>query len=902
MQLRKLAAAGAISALMAGATIGFAADLSSYPQPFISSSGSADFLVVVGSQGTDPQGLASDVAAAIDVAASLGSRASKATTVGATTGGVSVSGEGKEIATSNTKIYLDDTLGKSGARNTMTKDEMPTLLADGTVVDTNGTSYKYQQFIYLTPTDTTSTSAFRLQFAKPGAGGSEDPDYTIGSDITTSPSSSTYLYRTTVSFDKSLPKSTAIGQKIKLFGKEFTIHSDSTFTGTAKLVLAGGSDKTVMTGAETKDITVAGKTYKVNFVGATSATVGVVNVNGEQKSITKGTSQKYGDLSIYMDDVFYLSTTDQTQNSGTLLIGADKIVLQNSAKVKTGDNEDSVDGTSVSLTTSGDQISAFTIYTSAKSTSADFIKKGGKLTDPTWKSFDVSFSGLSEDSTASTRDKVSLQNSGDNDLQVTFTDYRGSTNTFVFAHKATSSAGGFSLQDASAKTIHVVENATISQDQYFVTDAGQFGHMYKVTSVTADGTSSASIGLSDVMSGTTMTVTLGTDNTDQKVIDGQTYYFQAQSSSTFGVTWGTGAAANNTGSYVTVFPTVKTQRGGRLALTAPNQSIILRDGQNLSLPTGAVQADIWTNGPHAYLNLTAVNREDGTTSVASGVANFNISDNATLATLTLGRTATGAMTYTILASGYVAHNQSIAMNITAQSSSGVNVTQPAILLVEEKDNAGDEYSVILPVTSESSGSNNVAKADAPTFTGTEDSSSLGSNSDITHYVDLWGTFAVRNTNGQDTIKVYYPDEQVSANVFVLSSGAATASSGSTGGSTIQESVPISTAVARLDSEIDATSRQTKNLILVGGPVVNSLVAELAAAGKTWDATKYRTNGEGTYVLDYVDGAFASGKAALVVAGHSAADTRSAAAKLVNPSGLTGARMAWKNNVVLSDTA
>ncbi|MBI4018727.1 MAG: S-layer protein [Candidatus Aenigmarchaeota archaeon] len=496
---------------------------------------------------------------------------------------------------------------------------------------------------------------------------------------------------------------------------------------------------------------------------------------------------------------------------------------------------------------------------------------------------------------------LSLQNSGDNDVQVTFTDYRGSKNTFTFAHKATSSAGGFSLQDGSAKAINIVENATISQDQYFVTDAGQFGHIYKVTSVNADGTSSASIGLTDVMSGTTLTVTLGTDNADQKVIDGQSYYFQAQSSSTFTVTWGTGAALNNTGSYVTAFPTIKTQKGGRLALVAPNQSVVLRDGQNLSLPTGAVQANIWTDGPHAYLNLTAANREDGTTSSGS-VSNFNISDNATLATLTLGRTSTGGLAYTLQASGYVLPNQSVALNITVNSAAGTNVTQPAILLVEEKDDAGNEYSVILPVTTEASGSNNVAKADAPTFTADEDSSTLGSNSDITQYVDLWGTFAERNSNGQDTIKVYYPDDQVTARVLVLAEGATTSTTGSTGGSTVQESVPITTAVARLDSEVqaDQAAKTTKNLILVGGPVVNSLVAELASAAKTWDRQMYLDNGEGTYVLDYVDNAFGGGKAALVVAGHSAADSRASSKMLVNPTGLTGMRMAWKNGVVLAD--
>jgi len=61
--------------------------------------------------------------------------------------------------------------------------------------------------------------------------------------------------------------------------------------------------------------------YKVTFVGTNETDTGVVDVNGERQKITKGTLQKFGKLPIYMDDVFYLSTTDQTQNSATLTVG-----------------------------------------------------------------------------------------------------------------------------------------------------------------------------------------------------------------------------------------------------------------------------------------------------------------------------------------------------------------------------------------------------------------------------------------------------------------------------------------------------------------------------------------------------------------------------------------------------
>ena len=71
------------------------------------------------------------------------------------------------------------------------------------------------------------------------------------------------------------------------------------------------------------------------------------------------------------------------------------------------------------------------------------------------------------------------------------------------------------------------------------------------------------------------------------------------------------------------------------------------------------------------------------------------------------------------------------------------------------------------------------------------------------------------------------------------------------------------------------------MILVGGPAVNTLVAELATNGKTKDVQWYRDNGAGTALVELVDSAFTSGKSALVVAGYEATETRSAAATVQN---------------------
>jgi S-layer protein (TIGR01564 family) len=76
-------------------------------------------------------------------------------------------------------------------------------------------------------------------------------------------------------------------------------------------------------------------------------------------------------------------------------------------------------------------------------------------------------------------------------------------------------------------------------------------------------------------------------------------------------------------------------------------------------------------------------------------------------------------------------------------------------------------------------------------------------------------------------------------------------------------------------------KENDNVIVVGGPAINDLTAELAAENQTWDAETWRTGGyEGTSLLQMVDG-WNDEQSALVVAGHSAEDTRTAAEFLAN---------------------
>ncbi|MCX6815949.1 MAG: hypothetical protein NT120_03795 [Candidatus Aenigmarchaeota archaeon] len=260
---------------MMGATIGFAA-LDAYPAPFVTSSG-VQSLIVVGSQGTDPVGLAQDVSGAINIAARLGGAVTTTVAVPGAVATGSVVGEGKLVATRTTNIFLNDTLGKTGLKSTLTKDDLPTLLAKGSLSDSVGT-HKYDQYIDLTP-GTTNPANFNLAFDRPGSSSTTDPAYNFGR-FSTSPTASEYMYRTRIVFDVGIDGN-ATSKSLKLFGNDYTISADSTgwfADSTAdKLVLFGGANINTLHGGESVDVTIGSSSYHVTLAGVTSGGSAVVH-------------------------------------------------------------------------------------------------------------------------------------------------------------------------------------------------------------------------------------------------------------------------------------------------------------------------------------------------------------------------------------------------------------------------------------------------------------------------------------------------------------------------------------------------------------------------------------------------------------------------------------------------
>lgn len=902
MNIKKLAAI-TLATVTAGATLGTVAfgQISSYVS--LSDGTLTSPMVVIGSRAGDAVNYPKDVVAAADIAAHVAGYATKDVAVSGVGKTFTSTAENKEVATTSTKIFLDNSLGKSGLRSTMTNTDLSTLLATGTVVDKNSTSIKYDQFLFLTPSSTSSAS-YTLQFERPSSSSAEDGMYSFGR-LSTTPSATEYFLNYRLNFRKGADSSALVGKTITIAGDTYTILSDSVSSvGTVKLVgTKAAASQSILVSDGDVQVTVGSNTYTVKVIGTSDASTVVVSVNGVSQSATKGKTTNINGVDVYVDDVFHFAN-NQESSGGKLLIGATKVIFQDGSKIKLGTNEDNVEGTLVSFTTSSGKFDTMNVYLAGPASSVtDNLKMGNWYKLPSFDKLALFFPGISTGLTdESDRNVLKITGSGDNNLQLNWKDRAGATNTFVWAYRTGAGTGqtAFSLADSNGNVIHVVEGENMTQDQHMVLDAGDFPHLVQLTGIDSNG---LSFTLKDVFTGESTKYDLAVSNNGQKTIyiDGQAYYAQFNKANTsVGLTWGDGANFNNTvGDAVTVWPTLKGFKGERLALLSVNVTInastnsvsglIGTQGTELQLPTGAVNITIDRLAGH--INLTAITDEDGETSACTTTPCVNSfpqnGSTGSSASFVLGKTSTAGAgaNYTIMSMG----TDGGLINLTFSGSTDLTrpISQPGLFLYEEKDDSSNRYGVLVTASYEGTSTLSAIPA-APKFTyytgGTTTettsgrSQARGTDTTITDYVDLFGVYAMRTTSGQDTLTIYYPDEQVYA-VIGAGDASGTASIGGAAGGTVKSAVVITSPVAKLDNEIN-TASLTSDLVLVGGPCANTLVAKLAEDNATGvpSCSAWNLN---TGLIKEVSNAFSSGRKALVIAGTSADDTRSLAAKVMS---------------------
>ncbi len=837
MQLIKKVGATLVGSLMASSAIlagALAADLSSFQNMT-----TANTVVVVGANAKT-----ADVVGAINVAAALARHGAEATVTGA--GEVTKVTGGVALETENTKIYLGDPINK--AKEALTADDLPNLLASGTVVDNTGTEYKYDQYLYV--------GNKKVTFGKP-----DDLDNpVIYIPIGTDPNAPLYTLKVVFNDEINFNSTDVQGNTIKLFGKEFTIGQGSTNTN---IILYEASQEVTVGAGEETTVSINGNEYKIDVVGISpDAQSATIEINGKAYTKSAGEDVVIGNTVFHVKEINLYEVPEKTGNV-VLTIGSKKVVLSNGEPVKVGKDENPVDGTLVTITRGSDGgVSTIEIKVAAQDTDSDFIKAGGEFVDPVF-GFKVKLKSVD---LKANRDVIAVSTSGDKVATVKVTDKKGDTKTIEWAYD---NAGTLSLADGDQNPIAVYEGEKVPEKGYLIITQGGFTHLLKVTDISAadDGIQNDKVTLQDVFTGTTYDVKLTGDTTGgddtpltgTKVIDGYTYNFTAYDTNGDGI-YDTISVKWNPVNETVVYPAIELKNGEKIAFVKSAEDVVsLSVGGNtetLVLPTGDAKVTYTDNGTDitdVYVNGNELTL-GGSTSVNVGGVYYAFTCGPVGATVTC----------------------SLDLN-KYENTTAAPLDKPAILMIEEKDN-NDHHGVIAIYADDDSGKITVDNVlmGPPMYT--------TSDSDVEQGLDVYGTLLEVNTADQGKVTIYYPDEQV---YYTVAVGPDPQFGGTVTAGNAEVTFPplAGTGIAALDTEA-STFKGTKNVILVGGPAANKLVAELAEAGKTPTFKEWQEKLQGKAIIQAIDNPFGGGKVAIIVAGWSADDTRAACLKLATEK-LTG---------------
>lgn len=922
MQFRKLAAVTG-TALMAGmsiaapvlattiADVGSISDIVSVTDSTVSYP-----LFVVGAAAAT-----ADVAGAVDVAVKLA--AESKTTSDVTVAGVeeTVTG-GAKIQTAGDKFNPWDTAG--GVRNVLTATEVPNLLGTGTYTPVSGSGVTYKQYLYIqddTPVGSSSCNATtcnapHFEFNRPT--GENTPRVSFKAPLSQNLTQYKLIFQTPVAFSGvtsvGLLQTVLQGTAINMLGKDFVI-SDCAFNANANpinsLTLLGGRNVVTVSTAADQTVTSAGTDYTVHLEGVAVETVGSTNyytalgnVNGESFSLRAAQTKELSDGTT-IAAIRVLQGKTGEADFATIAIGAEKLTVPRSGTVTRGTT--TVTGLTSTITDSSTGWSSLELVYAPNED--NFVNVGEEIEDPFSAAYTIKFNSIYPDFDDTTnRQTISLtpsgfniimnyKNAAGNDEQV-YAMYINSTTVSssnqLWGYAAVSGTGS----DNSFRDLIFDEYYNISaiDGDYFVIGSGGFSHVLRFSSLATSG-STITLTFVDEVGGT-----ISTTNTSATggslIIDGNSYNFNITDSTNKKVKMDLnrdGYISNETSAAPALTSVNAQQTGVGYSFLTPKLissgqgGVYFYRGSSVDAntttwvyPAIGIGAIRWRQTD--VTNIEVATRAPSATSWTAGT-NMSIAGTGTL-------TASGAYTVNYIDFIFNCTNASGAVStLDCTTSLGTaataNYTYPGVVLMEEQQEGGAARNWIYVPFNYSS-----QKVQSITGTPVSDDTNFaneqtavigttGENKGLTTYGTLiqWDTTA-------GTASWNYPDGFMYANVYVLEPGGTIGTGGAAGTVTTETVLPIVTDVVRLDSEVTDTDKTNRDLILVGGPCINTLVASLADDG-TFDYTCDSWPGRDFGMIKVVNDAFTTGKVALIIAGTRAADTDLAALVVQAGTALTG---------------
>jgi len=812
------------SAALIGATVGAAA-AAAYPAPFTSNTA-----IVVGANAAP-----SDNIAASSIASNLG-----AATVSSSIGG-SITGESADLASGSDLLYLNDEFSEN--IQTLTKDDMPTVLADSTFTDDDGTAYDFEQTLTI---GTSTNNGFEF-----GNSDNDLDDPALMLKLSTATGAP--IYNLTATFNTAVPfnASNSEGEDITLFGKTYTV---GTATDSDTLILLGGAANAIVNVGETKTVSVEGVDYTIvlNGLSSASTTQASITVNGDTKTFTQGQSKTIGGIDAYAKTVF--RTGDDGSGYVEVQLGSGKLTLESGNAVQVGSDADDIDGTLVTITGGVSAMTELRITVAAADNDVNHLLVGESMVDPVFGTVVLSFDGVNNGPTFSGekdtgRTELEIRKGGNRELQLSLTDNAGYSATIPFVYQNATA-------DDNGNNISLVEGTSIPDDGYFILNSGNNQHFMQITTMNVDASDATDdVAMKDIISGQTYTF----DNHNfsagySATIAGQTYTITADSTSTVTVVSGDYGTGRADGNDVDVFPVIELVSGEDTRFAITDNVTAIDNFVN------GVAKTVTLNLPTGTLAIAATSVVNVTTVAGTGL------------TVNTGDSFLVGDVYYYVSSVCTSENVTdiiVSVDVTPSADSDAGATTPGLLFVEDEDKS-DETSTTKPaihiVTTDGGTYTSVS---SPVFSGTSGNTDFDTetwdDTDFTGWLTNYGTYVWKDSgdSNQDFVGLSYGDGMMSADVTIGEGEVAT--SAEAGVMTVMD-----TAVSTVAG---------KNLVVVGGSAINSVAAELL--GGAYSEAAFTSN-TGVAAGEFLIQSFArSGKTALLVAGYNAADTEKAVTYLLN---------------------
>ncbi|MBR9701439.1 LamG domain-containing protein [Candidatus Pacearchaeota archaeon] len=643
---------------------------------------------------------------------------------------VSSEGESFGLFTSSSKIYLGDSI--NNVRQTLTDNDLPSLLKDGENIELDGQYVDYIQTINI-------GSGAEFVYAQAPTS-DDDPAFTIAmSTFVSEP-----VYTSQITFDRATDFTSfdLIGNPITLFGKEYAVGAGTTSSKlylyesfeTVKLSV-GGTDPA------SKTVIINSISYTIEILGSsdTSAIIKVTNSIGasQSKEISEGSYENVQGIEIAVNWADEDTATNRL--TAEITVGANKILLQNGNKVKIGSDEDSIDGTLVRFNGGVDSLTGFYIDVVAEDSDVDVILVGEAFVDPVFGTFGIDFSSVYYNNN---RELIKIDSSGDNTATLEMTTHTGDLESITWYNADATPAR---LADGRIDDIiHVIEGEKINVSQYVVVGNEDEGFLLEFYQFSNDSDSTDDdIVFRDVFNKEdTYEVITGGVNKEgfgEMVVGGKVYNVRYHDESCEGCDYVTLDYPDSGVGEAIIYPSIQTSKGARVAFYEPLTIDLVNWDDNgndlatLKFPDGGGYMDVPIPSPASGVSVTA-----------------NV----------------GPLRYSIMNGG-----ENNPTRIYLLDVSGLAIELPAMVIFEEQDDRGNYEALIVKMEGEGNSIDGVGVKDVETTWREDnvfDNIQVESNDDLYKDVDYWGTIVTTDKSDSDQYgaEISYPGEQVYAEVYL----------------------------------------------------------------------------------------------------------------------------------------